>query len=162
MFACQDNLWLLLRRFQKFAFSVKTMSLHYNDIIITTSFSNISTLVTVFKIKLLKTQRKVCSFGENDKKTYSYIVHSLRFEAVEVYLWAVCHASRFTIKLANYYAPNWFNCLILCPFWAKSGKYYPKNRGKLMQLCKERTVIALGLYLIRGKLQLLQTSVNIL
>ena len=31
-----------------------------------------------------------------------------------------------------------------------------------MQLRKERTVIALGFYLIRGKLQLRQTSVNIL
>ena len=31
-----------------------------------------------------------------------------------------------------------------------------------MQLWKERAVIALGFYLIRGKLQLLQTSVNIL
>ena len=42
--------------------------------------------------------------------------------------------SHFTIKRAKYYAPNWFNCLIVCPFWAKSGKYYSKNRGKLMQL----------------------------
>ena len=31
-----------------------------------------------------------------------------------------------------------------------------------MQLLKERTVIEMGFYLIRGKLQLLQTSVNIL
>ena len=41
--------------------------------------------------------------------------------------------SRFTIKCMKYYAPNWFNCLIVCPFWAKSGKY-SKKRGKLMQL----------------------------
>ena len=31
-----------------------------------------------------------------------------------------------------------------------------------MQLWKERTVVALGFYLIRGKLELRQTSVNIL
>ena len=37
-----------------------------------------------------------------------------------------------------------------------------KKRGKLMQLRKQMTEIALGFYLIRGKLQLLQTSVNIL
>ena len=52
LFACQDNfndLWLLLHRFQKFAFSVKTIRLYDNDIIITISFSNFSTLETVFK-----------------------------------------------------------------------------------------------------------------
>ena len=41
MFMCQDNLislWLLLHRFQKFAFSVKTIRLQDNDIIITISF----------------------------------------------------------------------------------------------------------------------------
>ena len=70
--------------------------------------------------------------------------------------------SRFTIKRAKYYAPDGFNCFIVRPFWAKSGKYYSKKCGKLIQLWKERTVIALGFYLIRGKLQLLQTSVNIL
>ena len=70
--------------------------------------------------------------------------------------------SRFTVKLANHYAPNWFNCRIVGLFWAKSGKHYSKKRAKLMQLWKERTVIVLGFYLIRGKLQLLQTSVNIL
>ena len=51
---------------------------------------------------------------------------------------------------------------IVCPFWAKSGKYYSNKRGNLMQLRKERSVIALGLYLVRGKLQLLQASVNTL
>ena len=40
--------------------------------------------------------------------------------------------------------------------------YYSKKRGKLMQLGKEMTVIVLGFYLIRGKLRLLQTSVNML
>ena len=46
-FGCQDklnNLWLLLHGFQKFAFSVKTIRLHDNDIIITISFSNLSPL----------------------------------------------------------------------------------------------------------------------
>ena len=49
LFACQDNLnnlWLLLHPFRKFAFSVKTIRLHDNDI---TAFSNLSTLETVFK-----------------------------------------------------------------------------------------------------------------
>ena len=41
--------------------------------------------------------------------------------------------SCFIIKRAKHYAPNWFNYLIVCSFWAKSG--------------------------MRGKLQLLQTSV---
>ena len=68
--------------------------------------------------------------------------------------------SHFTIQ--QHYAPNWFNCLIACLFWAKSVKYCSKKRGKLMQLWKERAVIALGFYLIRGELQLHQTSVNIL
>ena len=42
--------------------------------------------------------------------------------------------SRFTIKCVKHYASNWFNYLIVCPFWAKPGKYYSKKRGKLMQL----------------------------
>ena len=52
LFACQDNLnnlWLLLRRIQKFALSAGTIHLHDDDIIITISFSNTSTLETVFK-----------------------------------------------------------------------------------------------------------------
>ena len=47
LFACQDNLknlWLLLHRFQKFAFSVKTIRLYDNYIVVTISFSNLSTL----------------------------------------------------------------------------------------------------------------------
>ena len=35
--------------------------------------------------------------------------------------------SRSIIKRAKHYAPSWFNCLIVCPFWAKSGKYYSKE-----------------------------------
>ena len=42
--------------------------------------------------------------------------------------------SRSTYKCAKYYAPNLFNCLIVFPLWAKSGKYYSKHRAKLMQL----------------------------
>ena len=42
--------------------------------------------------------------------------------------------SRFTIRRGKHYAPNWFNCLIVCLFWAKSGKYYSKKHGKLMQI----------------------------
>ena len=44
--------------------------------------------------------------------------------------------SRFTINCGKYYVPNWFNCLIVCPF-GQSAKYYSKKRGKLIQLCKE-------------------------
>ena len=50
--------------------------------------------------------------------------------------------SRFTSKRAMHYALNWFNCPIVCPFGAKSGKYYSRKLGKLMQLGKEMTVIA--------------------
>ena len=70
--------------------------------------------------------------------------------------------SRYTSRGARHYALNWFNCPIDCPFRGKSGKYYSKKRGKLMQLGKEMAVIALELYLIKGKLRLLQTSVNML
>ena len=53
LFARQDNLnnlfLLLLHRFQKFVFSVQTIHLHDNNIIITIPFSNLSTLETVFK-----------------------------------------------------------------------------------------------------------------
>ena len=68
----------------------------------------------------------------------------------------------YTSRGARHYALNWFNCLIVCPFRAKSGKYYSRKHGKLMELGKEMTVIALGFYLIKGKLRLLQTSVNML
>ena len=83
LFACQDNLnnlCLLLHRFQKLAFSLKTIPLHDNEIIITIWFSNVSTLETVendhrFRSFLrrckVKTQIKACSFDENDMKTYS-------------------------------------------------------------------------------------------
>ena len=59
--------------------------------------------------------------------------------------------SHFTSRRARHYALNWFNCPIVCLFRAKSGKYYSKKHGKLMQLRKEITIIALGFYLIRGE-----------
>ena len=43
------NWWFLLPFPQKFAFSVKTIRLHDNDIVITISFSNLFFLETVFK-----------------------------------------------------------------------------------------------------------------
>ena len=46
--------------------------------------------------------------------------------------------SRFTIKSGKHYASNWFNCLVVCGFGGKSGKYYSRKRGKLMLLWKER------------------------
>ena len=86
------------------------------------------------------------------------LVYSLRFDAAGIYL--VGRVPYFLssplAKRAKRYALNWFYYIIVCPFWAMLGKYYSKQRGKLMQLRKERTVIALGFYLIRGKLQLLQ------
>ena len=90
LFACLDNLnnlWLLLHGFQKFAFSVKTMFLHDIDTIKAISFSifplwrPFSKVIVIsenddrfrsfsFRSKV-KTKRKVCSFDENDMKTYS-------------------------------------------------------------------------------------------
>ena len=66
LFACKDNLnnlWLLLHRFQKFAFSVKTIRLCDNDIIITISFSNLCTLKIAFKVIV---------FSENDHCFYRF------------------------------------------------------------------------------------------
>ena len=57
--------------------------------------------------------------------------------------------SRFTIQYAKHYTPNWFDCLIVCPFWAKSGKYYSeKHLWEINAVMKERAVTALGFYLI--------------
>ena len=42
--------------------------------------------------------------------------------------------SCFTIQRVKHFAPNWFNCLIVCPLRAKSDKHYSKKRAKLMQL----------------------------
>ena len=61
---------------------------------------------------------------------------------VEIYLWAACHAFSLRQLTCKALFSNWFNCLIVCPFWGKSDN--------------------LGFYLIRGKLHFLQTSVNIL
>ena len=35
--------------------------------------------------------------------------------------------SLLSIEHAKRYAPNWFNCLTVCPFGVKSGKYYSKE-----------------------------------
>ena len=69
-------------------------------------------------------------------------------------------ASPFSVK---YYALNWFDCLIVCPFWAKSSKYYSKKRGKLMQLSKERKDSnCIGILSDQGEAATASTSVNIL
>ena len=39
--------------------------------------------------------------------------------------------SRFTIKRTKHYVPNWFNCLIVCPFRVKLANYYSKKHGNL-------------------------------
>ena len=67
---------VVVASFQTFAFSVKMIRLHDNDIILTTSFSDLYTLETVCFLLFssrckVKTQRKVCGFDENDMKTYS-------------------------------------------------------------------------------------------
>ena len=63
---------------------------------------------------------------------------------------------RFIIKREKYYAPNWFNCLIVCLFWRKSGKC------EILAIMKRKGSNYIGNLSDRGKLQLLQTSVHIL
>ena len=71
--------------------------------------------------------------------------------------------SPFTIKHAKHYALNWFNCLIVCPFLSKVRQVlFLKAWESNAVMETERKVVALGFYLTWGKLQLLQTSVNIL
>ena len=72
--ACQDNLNnLRLHRFQKFAFSVKTICLHDNDIILTISFSNLSTLEVVLRVKTIILLIVFVSMqGENVKKSLPF------------------------------------------------------------------------------------------
>ena len=69
LFGCQDNLnnlWVLLHHFQKFVLSVKTIHLHDNDIIMAISFSNFSTLETVFYHRFLSFFLEMQ--GENARK----------------------------------------------------------------------------------------------
>ena len=89
-------------------------------------------------------------------------VYSLRFEAVEMDLWTARHAFSFHHQVCKAFSSNWFNFLIVLYFWAKLGKYYSKSLGNQCSYEKERAVIALEFYQIKGKLQLLQTSVNML
>ena len=53
-------------------------------------------------------------------------------DAVESTCGPRAELSRFTIKRAKHDAPNWINCVIIFPIWEKSGKFYSKDRGKLM------------------------------
>ena len=46
--------------------------------------------------------------------------------------------SRFTSKCAKHYAPNWFNCLIVCPLWAKSDKYYSRKACEIYAVMKRK------------------------
>ena len=63
------------------------------------------------------------------------IFYSLRFDTDEKSnCWPRAMLSRFTIMHAKHNALEWFNCLTIRPFWAKSGKHYSENRAKLMQL----------------------------
>ena len=59
--------------------------------------------------------------------------------------------SRFTSKRTRHYALNWCNCLIVCPFRAKSGKYYSRKRGKLMKLGKCNGSNCVGILSDQGK-----------
>ena len=45
-----------------------------------------------------------------------YKVYKLRFDPVEITYGPRAMLSIFAIKRAKYYALNWFNCLIVCPF----------------------------------------------
>ena len=47
------------------------------------------------------------------------IVYSLRFDSVEIYLWAECMLSPISIHRGKHYALNRFDCLIVCPFLGK-------------------------------------------
>ena len=71
--------------------------------------------------------------------------------------------SSFTIQHAKHYTPNWFNCLSVCPFWAKSNKYYSeKHQWEINAVMKRKSSNCIGILSDQGKLQLHQTSVNIL
>ena len=70
------------------------------------------------------------------------IAYSLRFDWVEIYWWAACHA--FSLQHSACEALYSELVWLPHPFWEKSGKYYFKKHGKLMELWKERTIIALG------------------
>ena len=67
--------------------------------------------------------------------------------------------SRFTIKRAKHYVLNWFNCLIFVLFGQSRASIILK--GMVNNAVMKKKNIVLGFYLIRGKLQLLQTSVHI-
>ena len=63
-----------------------------------------------------------------------FIVYSLRFDVVEIDLWAACHA----------FSPHLYAYRVLCselvqlphcfPFWEKSSKYYSIKHARLMHL----------------------------
>ena len=57
------------------------------------------------------------------------IVYSLRLKQLKSICRQRAMLSRFTIKCAKHYAPIWFNCLIVCSFWAKSGKHHSESVG---------------------------------
>ena len=55
------------------------------------------------------------------------------------------------------------NCLIVCHFWAKSGKYYfDKHQWEINAVMKRKSSNCVGILSDQGKLQLHQTSENIL
>ena len=70
--------------------------------------------------------------------------------------------SRFTIQREKYYTLNWFDCLTVCPFWAKSGKYYSIRVCEVNAVMKRKDSNCVGIFSDQGKLQLHRTSVNIL
>ena len=87
------------------------------------------------------------------------MVYSVRFDTVEIFLVPCFLASPVSVPGIMLRIGLIASLFVL--FGAKSGKYYSRKRGKLMQLGKEMTVIAMGFHLIREKLQLLQDLVNI-
>ena len=62
----------------------------------------------------------------------------------------------------KYYTPNWLNCLIVCPFWAKSRQVLFLKAWEINAIMKRKDSSYVRTLSDQGKLQLLQTSVNIL
>ena len=83
-------------------------------------------------IKISKLKKRRCGGASRCTKGCQsfHRVYSLLFDAVEIDLWAAC-PSRLRIMLKIGLIASLF---ALSPFWAKSGKYYPKKCAKLMQL----------------------------
>ena len=59
--------------------------------------------------------------------------------------------SCFTIKRAKDYVSNWFNCLIVCSYWVKSGEYYSKKACEFNAVMKRKESNCVGILSDQGK-----------